>query len=162
MTELSRQLELIEVPNPGRIIFRRAPLELADRLGEGVIAAFPVARPGQGACLHGVKMRDESGGGYALRSCLGSAREVGCLAEAAEIGRLMAHRVQDARTEQPVISGLRERECLNEVPLSERAGGHAVVAHPGGEKGRLGHRRDTAPGLWFRCTARVAVAPRRC
>jgi hypothetical protein len=41
----------------------------------------------------------------------------------------VAHRVQDAGTEQPVIPRLGKHECLNEVPLSERAGGHAVVAH---------------------------------
>ena len=101
----------------------------------------------------------ESRCGHALRPCLGGAREVGRLAEPAHISRLVAHRVQNARAEQPVISRLGERECLDEVPLSERAGGHAVVAHPGREESRLGHRRVQRPPGGFAVPA-TQQAPR--
>jgi hypothetical protein len=54
----------------------------------------------------------------------------------------MAHRVQDARAEQPVIAGLRERERLHEVTLRQGAHRRAVVGHPRREKHRLAHRGE--------------------
>ena len=53
----------------------------------------------------------------------------------------MAHRVEDAGGEEPVVGGVGEREGLDEVALGEpvEAG---VVGHPRGELGRLAGRRE--------------------
>src|SRR5437660_1540090 len=81
--------------------------------------------------------RGQSSGRYSASSCPGCSREVGSFVETFRIGGLVAHCIEDARAEQPVIASLGERERLNEVPLRERTAGRAVVGHPGGEKSRL-------------------------
>ena len=54
----------------------------------------------------------------------------------------MAHSVQDARAQQPIIGGLSQPECLDEIPLGMRAARRGVVAHPRGEQGGLGNRGE--------------------
>jgi hypothetical protein len=62
---------------------------------------------------------------------------------------MMAHRVQDARAEQPVIGRLGQRQRLDEIPLRQRVMRHAVITHPGRKQSCLGDRgeQSTADGL---------------
>ena len=140
--ELGSQFGLIEIPDPGRIILRPAPLELPHRLGQRPVASPGITQPRQRPRLHGVEMCRQGGRGDPGRARPGGTGQVGRLPEPAGVGGLMAHRVQDARPEQPVPARLGQRQRLDEIPLRQRAARRAVVTHPCRQQRRLGHRRE--------------------
>jgi aminoglycoside phosphotransferase len=100
--ELGGQLRLIEVPDPRRVIFGPAPLELPHRLGQRSVASPSITQPRQRPRLHRVKMRRQGRRGEPGRAGPRRPRQAGRLPEPAGIGGLMAHRIQDARPEQPI------------------------------------------------------------
>ena len=53
----------------------------------------------------------------------------------------MAHRIQDARPQQPVPARLSQGQRLDEIPLRQPAARCAVVTHPRRQQRRLRHRR---------------------
>src|SRR5581483_10601320 len=142
MPELRGQLGFVNVLKPRRVVRGVPPLEFLYRVGKCQVTTSFVPEPGKRTRLHQMEMRGERRGGD-----LGSPRPRGAckrgrLAEPADVRGLMAHRVQDACAEEPVVTCLRECQGLDEVSLSEAARRRAVVAHPCREKRGLAYRGE--------------------
>jgi hypothetical protein len=87
-----------------------------------------------------------------LGSGPGCPREIGRVLKAAQEGGLMAHCVEDATGQPPIVSCFREAKGLDEVPLGEAVQA-AVVGHPRRQQGGL-----RGCGEQFGTNA-IAVAP---
>ena len=128
---------VVEVLEPLRVVLWISPIEGPLGLRQRPLTASPVAKPSEGARLH----RGEVGGDrcrrYAPGPGAGGTGEIGCLSEPAEEGCLMAHGVEDAGAQQPVVPRLGEAECLDEIPLGQAVEA-AVAGHPRGQQGGLG------------------------
>ena len=140
--EFRGQFRLIEILDPVRVSFGVAPLELPDGLSHRTITRLSVAQPGQRACLHGVKVSRQRGGGDPARPGPGCPRKVRRLPEPPGIGGLMAHGIQDARAQQPVTGGVGQSQRLDEIPLRIRTVRPGVIGHPRGEQGGLSDRGE--------------------
>ena len=99
MSELGREFGFVEVLNPRGVIFRFAPLKFADCLPRGYVTGFCVTQPGERTCFHGVKVGHKSWRRESAGACPGGAGKVSRFMEPAHVRSLMAHRIEDARTE---------------------------------------------------------------
>ncbi|WP_239117774.1 hypothetical protein [Paractinoplanes ferrugineus] len=139
MTELRRQVRLVEVADPLRLAGPVSPVE--DRLGpvQRGRAGLLVAADGIALCFENCRLRLDRGDARFGGCAAGGLGQIHRLAGGPQERGLMAHRRQDLRSERPVTGAGREAQCLDQVALGQ-AVHSGVVRSPARELGRLRER----------------------
>jgi len=139
--QLRREFGVVEVVEPGRTVARRVPLEVLHGRAHRPVAGRSVTEPGERARLHRVEVRRQDRDTDRLRTEPCGPRHIGRFSVPTEEARLVAHRVEDACGEQPILTGVGQPESLDEVTLCQPVQA-SVVRHPCCELRRLASRRE--------------------